>query len=164
MSTSKNGRKVEQGEQSFVDPTTSKTHVVRWKVEESSQGSADPGGSTTVAATGFVALWRAVTYGSRITSFKVVVVGQFVFFLFGWLKAPTYLNPFANALSYWLLWTMTSTGFIRMWNVIHKCDSDSDEEKRFYNWNIFGFILVMLATAFLQSLIVDLWRPHPVSR
>lgn len=112
--------------------------------------------SRVVASTGFVAVWRRITFGSGLTSFQVVVAGQVLFFIFGWRIAPSFINPFANALSYFTLWTVCAPWFIRMWNVIHKCDSDSVEDQRIYLLNGLAFILSLFATAFLQSVIIDL--------
>lgn len=115
--------------------------------------------SRVVASTGFVAVWRRITFGSGLTSFKVYAVGQILFFIFGWWIAPAFRHPLANALSYFVLWTVYAPWFIRMWNVIHKCDSDSVENQRIYRLNGLAFILSLFATAFLQSVIADLWKP-----
>lgn len=114
--------------------------------------------SRVVASTGFVAVWRWITFGSGLTSFKVYAVGQILFFIFGWWIAPAFRHPLANALSYFVLWSACALWLIRIWNVIHKCDSDSAEDQRIYRWNMAGFILSMLATAFLQGFIIDLGR------
>jgi hypothetical protein len=98
------------------------------------------------------------SFGSGLTSFKVYAVGQILFFIFGWWIAPAFRHPLANALSYFVLWSACALWLIRIWNVIQKCDSDSAEDQRIYRLNMAGFILSMLATAFLQGFIIDLGR------
>lgn len=114
--------------------------------------------SRVVASTGFVVVWRRITFGSGLTSFKVYAVGQILFFIFGWWIAPAFRHPLANALSYFVLWSACALWLIRIYNVIQKCDSDSAEDQRIYRLNMAGFILSMLATAFLQGFIIDLGR------
>jgi hypothetical protein len=129
-----------------------------WVVEVETVTEELKNESRVVASTGFVAVWRSITFGSGLNSFKVYIVGQILFFIFGWRIAPTFINPLANGLSYFVLWTACALWLIRFWNVIHKCDSDSDQDQRIYRWNMAGFVLSMLATALLQAFIVDFGR------
>lgn len=143
-------------QETFVDPETGKTLTVEWTVEEDTEHPAP----VHISATGMVALWRLLTYGAGMLSFRVIVLGLVLAWIFGWLTAPFFALPLANAFSLGLIWLLSSIGFVRFWQLIHHLDFESDEDRRFFNWNIVGFILCLFIAGYLQSVLLSQGIPR----
>jgi|CXWL01.1.fsa_nt_gi hypothetical protein len=165
MADGKRNLKRDQGEESFVDPVTGKTHVVKWTVEErSEQVPVDPA-RATIAATGVVALWKFLTYGAGMKWFRAVVISMPVVWALGWKSAmPNVVHPLANAVGAGFVWLVFSTGLIRVVRVNLVIDEDSEAGRRMVAVNTGGFFLCLFLASYLGYLIALNWlspaRPH----
>lgn len=156
MPDSRSSPRKNRVQETIVDPETGKTITVEWTVEEDTEHPA----AIHISATGIVALWKRLTYGAGMLSFRVIVVGLVLTWIFGWLTAPFYALPWANGFGLGLIWLVSSIGFVRFWRLIHQLDFESDDDRRFFNWNIVGFILCLFIVGYLQSVLISLGIPR----
>lgn len=152
--------KKDQGEESFVDPKTGKTHVIRWTVEESTEPKGNLSAPATIASTGVVALWRAITCGASMLYFRICVVGQVALFLLGWFTAPFYAHPLANAVGYYLIASVSLIGIIRLVRLVHTTYDEQEADRRLLAANTIGFIICLFLVSYFYSFLILNWMPR----
>lgn len=160
MRDGKQKPKQDRGEQSFVDPKTGKTHVVRWTVEESTEPTGELSAPATIASTGVVALWKAITCGASMMYFRICVVGQVALFLLGWFTAPFHAHPLANAVGYYLMASVSLIGIIRLLRLVHTTDDDQEADWRLLAANTIGFIICLFLVSYFYSFLILNWMPR----